>query len=501
MSDATRALVGCRSIRLARAQRRPRTPAELGQRLILGFKITPTIAIISDALADAITEPDRRLIVTVGPREGKSTLVSQLGVLFMLMTDPDSSVILTSYGDDLAREHSHKARALISEHADLLGFQLSSDKSAVGRWRVDGRRGGLLASGILSGVTGFGADGLLVLDDVLKNAEQADSASHRRKVLAEFRGTLLTRCMPGASVVIVQTRWAPTDLVGTLLAEEPDTWRCINVPAISEAGIPDALGRAPGVAMVSAIGRTPEQFDDIRKSVGARVWSSLFQGSPSPLEGGLILRSWLDQWRLPVAPTRATYTVIGVDPAETGDRDEAGIVAASITSDGVVAVIADRSKPMTSAEWSRAAVELAVDVGASEIAVEGFAAARTYVEVVKAALKRYRTDRHIRVTSWPPKGSGRGGGDSLARSSALLQGLEVGTCRIAGYLPDLEAAAVNWQRGQHQPDALAALTIAFDVLTHATGRRMTFADPMRSAARIGSPEVASMVSYLTRRIG
>jgi len=70
------------------------------------------------------------------------------------------------------------------------------------------------------------------------------------------------------------------------------------------------------------------------------------------------------------------------------------------------------------------------------IAVEGFAARETYRRVVNDALRRAKLDRPIRVTNWPPKGSGRGGGDALARSAPLLQGLETGTTRIAGHLPE-----------------------------------------------------------------
>ncbi|MEV0109426.1 hypothetical protein AB0H42_24235 [Nocardia sp. NPDC050799] len=76
-----------------------------------------------------------------------------------------------------------------------------------------------------------------------------------------------------------------------------------------------------------------------------------------------------------------------------------------------------------------------MDVGASEIAIEGFAARETYTRVVGDALRRYKTDRPIRVTSWPPRGSARSGGAAQARSAALRQALEVGTCRIAGHLP------------------------------------------------------------------
>ena len=93
-------------------------------------------------------------------------------------------------------------------------------------------------------------------------------------------------------------------------------------------------------------------------------------------------------------------------------------------------------------------------------------------------LARHRIDRPIRVTAWPPKGSGRGGGDAIARSSALLQGLETGTVRLAGHFPELEEQAVTWQQGQHQPDALAALVVAHDVLVHSAGQRVTIAAPV-----------------------
>ena len=73
-----------------------------------------------------------------------------------------------------------------------------------------------------------------------------------------------------------------------------------------------------------------------------------------------------------------------------------------MTSDGVVAVIADMSAPMTSDQWATAAVKLAADVGASEIVVESFAARETYTRVVREALARHRTGRPIRVTAWPP---------------------------------------------------------------------------------------------------
>lgn len=475
MSACLRALVAAHALTARRSRQRPATPAELGRRIVLNYRMTPAVALISDALLGAVIQPDRRVIITCPPRESKSTTVAVVGTLFALMTNPDERVILASYADSLAWEHSRTARALVEQNRDLLGFGLSADKTSAARWAVDGRTGGLLAVGITSGVTGFGA-GLLLVDDATKNAAEADSAASRARVLAEFRATLMTRVHPGGSVVIIGTRWHEDDLIGSLLREEPERWTYINIPAVAETGIPDALGRAPGVAMTSALGRTRAQFDDLRRSVGERAWYALFEGVPSSPEGGLIKREWLDDWRLPAAPPHPVRTVVAVDPADSGERDAAGVIAASLIADGTVAVIADGSAHMTSEQWARAAVALAIDLGASEISVEAFSAGTTYVRVVRETLARYAPNRPIRVTGWPPKGRSRRG-DAMARSAALLQALEVGTCRIAGHLPELETAAVQWQAGQHQPDCLAALVIAHDVLAPVAGHRAAFAVP------------------------
>lgn len=471
---------------------RPETVALLAQRIIPGYNITPALRRISDALTKAIVEPDQRVIITAPPRTGKSWLISRAGVLFALARNPDTNIILASYADTLAQEHSHAARSLLADHGDLLGFGLRRDKTAVGRWLIDGHAGGLLAGGILSGLTGFGA-GCIFVDDPVKNAQEADSEAHRRRIYNEFRSTLMTRLHPGGSVVILLTRWHEKDLAGQLLEEEPDRWTHINIPAVAESGVPDALEREYGKAMTSALGRTADEFASLRKTVGARTWYALFQGVPTAPEGGLVKRDWLNDWRMDAAPLNPTYTVVAVDPSDSGQGDSCGIVAVSAAR-GVAALIADKSAPMTSDEWARVAVRLAVAVGASEIAVEGFSARETYSRVVKEALAREKVGRPIKVSMWPPKGRARVG-DAVARSAAMLQALEVGTLRLAGVFPDFEAKAVAWQAGQHQPDSLAALVIGHDMCVASMGQAWNFAAPGS-----GSGSVASL-GWARQRLG
>lgn len=499
--DPITVLAAARALRMARGRQMPTSPAELARRLIPGYVVTPALKLLSDELVRAVQTPDSRLIVTMPPRTGKSVLTSQVFPVWQLARDPDAEIIEKSYGDALAEEHSAAARRLISENRDLLGIELAADKRAVGRWRVNGHKGGMLASGILSSTTGFGAN-VLVVDDPVKGAQEADSDAYRRRLIAEFKASLMTRLMPGASVIIVLTRWHTDDLAGALLAEPGSRWRCVNIPAISTAGVPDALMRdRSGVAMTSAVGRTAAQFREIEAEVGSRAWAAMYLGTPSTPAGGLIKRHWLDDWRLPAAPPGAVKVVVGVDPADSGEGDETGIIAASLAADGSIAIIADVSGRFTSDQWARRAVELARDVGASEVAIEAFAARATYTRLVVEALPKYTLNRPVRVTGWPPKGTDRGKGDAVARSTGLLAALETGRCRVAGYLPDFEAQAVTWEAGQHQPDRVAAAVVAYDVLAHSIGQQWGIVSPLDIERRAREGRLPPPPAWMRRRIG
>ncbi|QRY48140.1 terminase family protein [Mycolicibacterium boenickei] len=492
--DGLGLLSAVRAVAAVRKTRRPSSPAELARRLDPKFRVTPTIRLLSDIAVQSVRDPDQRDAVSTPPRTGKSRLLAIWTSVWALGENPDLEIVIVSYSDELAQAHSREVRKIINGHSDFLGYRLARDKTAVGQWRVDGHEGGLLATGINSGVTGFGAD-LMIIDDPVKDAAEADSKAHRKRVLNEFQSTLSTRVHPGGSILLVMTRWHEEDLAGALLKLEPERWRRTNIPAVSDPKILDALGRAPGVAMISALGFTAEHFAALRRTVGERVWFALYCGEPKTPAGGLVKTAWLEDHRLPVAPAYPVFTLVAVDPSDSGKGDSCGLVATSLTAGGVTAMIADRSAPMTSDEWARESVKLAIAVGASQITVEGFAARETYTRVVKEAIaraiERGDLNRDIRVTSWPPKGRPRVG-DAIARSSALLQALEVGTCRLAGYFPDFEAKAIAWQAGQHQPDSLAALVIGHDECVHSAGLEWDLASPLDGELGPAAQVAASM---------
>lgn len=502
------ALIGAGALAAARRERKAPSPATLAKRLDPGkFNMTPTIALLDDIAVSVVKDPNGKDMVNTPPRTGKSNLLAVWMPVWALMIDPDLEIMIISNGDDLAKEHSGRARRIINEHSDYLGYRISADKTAVGRWLVEGHAGGMLAAGISSNIVGKGAD-LLILDDVVGGAAEADSAAHRKRVLVEYQGSLSTRVHPGGSELLVMTRWHEEDLAGALLELQPGRWRRTNVTAVGEVGVPDALYKAPGVAMVSALGFTPADFADKRMTVGERQWYAQYMGVPSTPAGSLVKQAWFDWWRLSCAPTRPVMTVVSVDPAESGKGDECGIVASSLTADNVVAMIADRSGRMTSDQWTVAAVKLAIETGASQIAIEGYTARQTYTRMMREAIERARvkgTLRHpIKVTAWPEKGKPRPG-DAIARSGPLLQAIETGKAVLAGEFPIFETAAVLWQTGQHQPDRLSAWVVGHDVLVNSVGQSWDIATGLGAAAKAAAePQLGGEViamDWMRMRVG
>lgn len=106
------------------------------------------------------------------------------------------------------------------------------------------------------------------------------------------------------------TRWHEDDLTGRLLAaEDGHLWRALNIPAQCDDPATDPLGRIHGEYMVSARGRTAQQWAATKVRVGSRTWGALYQGQPSPAEGGLIKRDWWRRYSTPLWTERPDGTL------------------------------------------------------------------------------------------------------------------------------------------------------------------------------------------------
>jgi len=238
-----------------------------------------------------------RLMLFCPPRTGKTELLIRF-IGWSLGRHPEWPMLYASYGADLAWEKSGEARNVVrgDEFAELWpAVRLDPGSHSVQRWRTT-RRGGLQAQGVGGPLTGKGGR-LIVIDDPVKNRQEADSATQREATWRWYTSTLRTRLEPGGRMILVMTRWHEDDLAGRLLrraSEDPqaDQWTVVSLQALADGAGGDPLGRAAGAAL------DPERYDvaalqQIRASIGSRDWAALYQQSPRQDEGTVFKRGWL----------------------------------------------------------------------------------------------------------------------------------------------------------------------------------------------------------------
>lgn len=529
-------------------------PAELAKSVDPEYRVTPAIDYLAHEVERATTTRRGRLMITMPPQEGKTSLVAVWTVIRALQRNPDTRIILASYSQELAEQASTTARNIIAQHGsdsldpltklrgdDLLGISLAEDKSSASHWRIKGHKGGLVAVGLNGTITGRPAD-LIIVDDPLKGMQASDSAAERKHVIGTFQSDLYTRLSASAPMILIQTRWNENDLAGWLLAREeerrkeklPPRWRYVNIPAQAEKKIPDALNRPVGEWMVSARGRTEADWEEIKRDVGERVFYALYQGMPTPTSGGLFSPSWFERYRVN-ATGHVQYKLVSVDPAEKGDRDEAGIIACQSNSDGLVMWTHDWSGHMQSDEWARQAVLLALSIGAQEITFEAYTTEQTYRRVIKQAwhdvrdqarlIRRYRGNMDLAAAelALSPRGPAdaekalrqlagmkipdqmdppfrihgyRGSGDKVARATGARQAASTGRLAVLGSLPILERQAITWQVGQSSPDRMDAAVNGYERIMQLRGEKSVIAVPgdRPMQARQGS----SLASQMSR---
>ena len=249
--------------------------------------------LIANALDDVINGKIKRLMIWMPPRHGKSMEITETFPSYFLGKYPDKRVIEVSYNSAFAEKFGLANRTKIYEFGeDIFGIQVSQEKSSKTNWSIAGHRGGMLSSGLGGAITGEGAD-LLIIDDPIKNREEADSQTHRANLMREFEATLYTRVQVGGAIIIVMTRWHEEDICGALLkptdGREPEDWTVLSLPAICESE-DDALGRKIGEPLWPEYGYDENWCNRTRRAVGSYTWAGLYQQRPAPLEGGLFKR-------------------------------------------------------------------------------------------------------------------------------------------------------------------------------------------------------------------
>ena len=264
--------------------------------------------LLGQQFVKAVEGESKRQIWNLPARYGKTTVSSQWGPVWMLDRYPHLKIILTSYGDKLAKENAGTVRDLLDEHHDELRVAVRQDRRARGGWRTS-EGGMVLAAGVGSTMTGYGGD-VIVVDDPFKNWVEAHSETTRESVWNWYRSVVRTRLQTDDSaIIVVMTRWHEDDLVGRLLNPpegEGEDWELVLLPALAEPSQAeseqpdfdldegcDMIGRKVGDVL------EPERFsvdgvNDRHKALGPYLTAGMEQQRPAPAEGGIVKRAW---WR------------------------------------------------------------------------------------------------------------------------------------------------------------------------------------------------------------
>jgi predicted phage terminase large subunit-like protein len=255
------------------------------------WQAAPHLLMLSDKLTQVAAGSLKRLMVFMPPRSGKSQLISQFFPAWYLGHQPDNRVILTSYEADFAATWGWKARSVFEEFApDIFGLSVRGDSSARNRWDIVDHVGGMNTAGVGGAITGKGAD-LFIIDDPVKNAEDANSQLKRDKAWDWYQSTAYTRLEPDASMILIMTRWHPEDLGGLLLKEMEaggEQWGVLKFPAIAEEN--DLMGRKVGEPLWKE--RYPiESLNTIQGTVSAYWWAAMYQQSPYARTGKTFKRA------------------------------------------------------------------------------------------------------------------------------------------------------------------------------------------------------------------
>lgn len=254
------------------------------------YQSPPHIIRLNSLLLDVEDEREslNRLMVFMPPRHGKSELISKYFTAWYLLNNPDKRIILSSYEADFAATWGQHSRDILEYHGPDYNVHIDDKSSARNRWNIRDHRGGMMTAGVGGAITGKGAD-VLVIDDPVKNAEEANSPTMREKAWDWFQSTAYTRLEPDGCIILIMTRWHEDDLAGRILRESGEDWTVLSLPAINDNN--EALW--------------PERFpiqrlEEIRRELGSYWFNSLYQQTPQPAEGGLLKREWLNDYtRIP----------------------------------------------------------------------------------------------------------------------------------------------------------------------------------------------------------
>lgn len=317
--------------------------------------------VIADVLQDLEARRKLKVIINCGPRHGKTEIASKRFIAWHAAKHPDQSLIFGTYNETYAGDNGRAVRDILLSPESRLAFPefYLKDNSQAAQ-RLETHQGGLITFvGRGGSITGRGGHGIII-DDPIKDRQEADSKLIRDQLWTWFTQVVSTRKMTVDSfILLIQTRWHEDDLVGRLTdptnayydPDEAAEWTVIDLPALALDN--DPLGRQPGEALWPE--RFPVSFLKAQQRQDPRGFQALYQGRPSSDQGAFFLADHIKTYRPDELPKNLRFYAASDHAVSTRqDRDKTAIIPVGVDEDDNIYVLPD-------VEWGHFASDKAIE--------------------------------------------------------------------------------------------------------------------------------------------
>lgn len=306
--------------------------------------------LIAAAFQSLVEGRRKRVALSIPPQHGKSEIFSRCGLAWAHGTHPTMNIMFGTYSDSFSWDFGDQVLEIMSRERFLEVFpKYRLRKGGKSKRHLVSSKGGQINFVGRGGAgTGKPAD-LFIIDDPLKNEEEASSIETRDIVYKWYTRVAMSRCHKGSRIGVIHTRWHDDDLIGRLCdPEHPDynekrakQWLYINVPAIlQDDEVTRALGRKPGDVLWPW--KYSIEFFEEARQLDPLGFEALYQGRPS-LEGGYHFKAGdILEYERDDLPPNLTVFAASDHAVSTKQRNDNSVIGCvGVCSDGDIWVLPD----------------------------------------------------------------------------------------------------------------------------------------------------------------